>query len=349
MTFPFWVPLPPETQLSELTATSLLVTRQDYSRAVVCTVSPSDGRFTLRWAVLPDLQQDHVWQTDAGRFHDRSSALGMGRAYDVVAIPPVQWRTGGRGVRARVPVTVLLSLVTAIALLTLGGVQGAALAIPAAAGVALLAWLVLREPRPTRILTAGGLTLDGTNLVDYSIARQIGDRPELLTDEQRRADIRVRVDDILAEYGRLATDIVFRIENSALFDAAVPATEAFQVAMVRYEAQVEELDLDALDELATELEISYSMALDHAETVGLGHLPSTARSDGRRAAKAARLAANAGSDAERDAAMEQVVRILRSLALYYLPEPDGVRNQLTGSSSPTTPSPEPGPSPRHRG
>ena len=54
-------------------------------------------------------------------------------------------------------------------------------------------------------------------------------------------------------------------------------------------------------------------------------------------AGAARLARAAATEAERAAAQDQVVRILRSLALYYLPDPDRLPLALT--RGPATPRP----------
>jgi hypothetical protein len=187
----------------------------------------------------------------------------------------------------------------------------------------------LRRRRGARILTAGDLHLDGSNLVDYAIARRLGERPDVLSDDGRTARASRRIDDIRADYGRRAADIAYRIENSALFDAAVPTTAAFEAALVRCDAEAPALSPSELEGLATDLEISYSVAVDHAETVGFQHLPSTARDDARRAHKAAQLADGAATDGEREAAVAQVIRILSSLALYYLPAPEAARRELT--------------------
>lgn len=85
------------------------------------------------------------------------------------------------------------------------------------------------------------------------------------------------------------------------------------------------------------MELAFETARAHAETVGLAHLPQQARDHARRAAGAARLARAAATEAERAAAQDQVVRILRSLALYYLPDPDRLPLALT--RGPATPRP----------
>lgn len=184
-------------------------------------------------------------------------------------------------------------------------------------------------------VAAVGALASGTGLLALggvagaAIARRLGERPDVLSDDGRTARASRRIDDIRADYGRRAADIAYRIENSALFDAAVPTTAAFEAALVRCDAEAPALSPSELEGLATDLEIAYSVAVDHAETVGFQHLPSTARDDARRAHKAAQLADGAATDGEREAAVAQVIRILSSLALYYLPAPEAARRELT--------------------
>lgn len=334
--FPFYQAIPGETPVKELVNQTLLVNTQSYSQSMVVSVGPmGEYGYPLTHARVPRLNPQLMTHVRGGAVAAACSGLlKTSEAIEVIPIPPVRWVGRGEPKRFRLPVTIILALGMAAMFLVWGGVWGAALSLPAAALTALITWRTMRTKLPARILTAGNLHLDGTNIVDYTVARQIGERPELLTDEQRRTDIVARIEGILEEYGGLKLDIGYRIENSALFDAAAPTTNAFEVALVRYETQSAGLSLDQLDELATEVEITYSVARDHAETVGLAHLPSTARADARRAAKAVRLAEGATTDAEREAAMEQVTRILDSLALYYLPAPEGVRRQITDGSTP---------------
>lgn len=141
-------------------------------------------------------------------------------------------------------------------------------------------------------------------------------------------------DHVKTTYGRMLIDVAYRIEQAALFDSAVPTTRSFDNALAVWD----ELDPTSASEddvvrLAGTLKLAFQTARAHAETVGIDHLPDTARADARRAASAARLAAGAKTDGERAAAQGQVVRILRSLALYYLPDPEHVPRQLTDGRS----------------
>lgn len=136
---------------------------------------------------------------------------------------------------------------------------------------------------------------------------------------------RSRVDLVKERYGRLHSDVVYRIENSALFDGAVPQTQRFELALLAWDEAAPNAA-----QLATEAEASFDEARRHAERLGLEHLPETARDTGRRAARAAHTALHADNAGEREAARTRVAELLGSLALYYLPPVDPSAPQLLG-------------------
>lgn len=177
--------------------------------------------------------------------------------------------------------------------------------------------------------TIGSTPVAGEHLLEFAKARLLGERPDLTEPDARRRRIIDRVLTVIEEYTVLKLDVAYRIENSALFDPAVPMTHALEVALVRWEAESATLESGELDALAAEAEIAYAVARDHAETVGFRHLPNDKADDARRAAKAVRLAEGATTDGERMAAQAQAVRILESLALYYLPTPEALRKAIT--------------------
>ncbi|WP_040284702.1 hypothetical protein [Tessaracoccus massiliensis] len=133
---------------------------------------------------------------------------------------------------------------------------------------------------------------------------------------------RARVESIKDHYGQLLSDVVYRIENSALFDNAIAETKEFQLLLLHWEDGVGRLAPGELDALSRELQLAFDAARQHAEALGLKHLPWTARRTARQAVKAAHLAASATTDGEREAARAKVAHLLGSLALYYLPTPD---------------------------
>ncbi|MFT3889134.1 MAG: hypothetical protein QM713_13350 [Arachnia sp.] len=150
-----------------------------------------------------------------------------------------------------------------------------------------------------------------------------------------RAAAEARVADIRALYGRMLTDVAYRIENAALFDSHVETTRRFEAALALWGDVTRATPDEEVARRGALLAVAFDAARAHAETVGLAHLPAQARDEARRAAAAARLARAATTEAERAAAERQVIRILRSLALYYLPDPDGFPAALP-AAPPTT-------------
>lgn len=166
-----------------------------------------------------------------------------------------------------------------------------------------------------------GITME--TIHPYALTREQG---KLWVPPSANADRRQlvfqRVNAIRTHYLELREDIAYRIECSALFDQAVPATAEFEAALVAFDDATDATDTDQLDALASDVEVSFNVAQANAERLGFEHLPEQARSDARRAGKAARLAAGATTEGERQASLTQVKRILDSLALYYLPTLD---------------------------
>ena len=132
-----------------------------------------------------------------------------------------------------------------------------------------------------------------------------------------------RVTAVHDAYARLRDDIGYRIENSALFDAAHPSTEAFEIALLTFDPGSPDAE-----RAARVVETAFATARRSAEELGYDHLPSTARATARRARLAAATALAPGSEAERAAARQKVTQLLGSLALYYLPAVDADAPQL---------------------
>ncbi|MDO5092882.1 MAG: hypothetical protein Q4D79_05585 [Propionibacteriaceae bacterium] len=336
MSLELWQEVPEDTNVWRADKASLLVLPLQEEPLVATVHANGDSFTTIRYARVSNLNHPLYYDTVEQTIGPPLRTVARDRDLRIVAIPPVQWGTQGFDLRTPASAIMLGIVVTGLAMIVALGVAYPATLL---ASIPLYGVLVggmafrlnKRGNRPTQIVTAGSLELDGSNLVDYVGARLRGERPELPTETQRRTDIVARVEGIKEEYGRLTSDLAYRIENSALFDSSVPLTSVFLVQLGRYDNEAADLATDDLDDLAAELEISYATARDHAETVGFGHLPATARPEAGRAAKAARLAAETANDGERAAALEQVRRILESLALYYLPV-ELVRRAITDGS-----------------
>ncbi len=332
MTFTLWEPIAPPASLEDVLDTSVLFHGDDPARGVVASFTIDELHMVvMRFARTPDLNVSNVLSFRAGTPLSTVGARFFPRAgLRVVAIPPVIWRHRSGGARGRTPAVAVGGTISFVLLLVLNTAWAAALAIPVAVAVATALWFLMRGGEPTRIQTPGALELDGSNVVEYALERQAGQRPEMMRESGRRSHAIQRVAAIRTEFAELQSDIVYRINNSALFDSAVPATERFQMTLIAWE-DAGEVPLDELDSLATDVEIAYSVARNNAETLGLFHLPETARSDGRRAAKAARLAVSSPNHGEREASRHQLIRILNSLALYWLPDVKEATKAIEGT------------------
>lgn len=132
------------------------------------------------------------------------------------------------------------------------------------------------------------------------------------------------------EYGALLSDLRYRIEHPALFDVAVPTTRAFTTALLRWDDTSSSIPAGEAAELAARVRLTFDAAKTHAEMVGTDHMASADRDAVRRAASALRLAESTTNPAERTAARRQAIRILGSLALYYLPDEGEALDMLEG-------------------
>lgn len=155
---------------------------------------------------------------------------------------------------------------------------------------------------------------------------------------------RRRVTEVKESYGALLTDVVYRIENSALFDNAVPESKEFQLELMRWDDHQARLTADELQELSRSVALAFDTARANAERIGLKHLPLTARRTAHQAAKAATLARSASTEGEREAARAKVAKLLARLGLYYLPSArkaplmlGGQPAQLPSAASPPRP------------
>lgn len=176
------------------------------------------------------------------------------------------------------------------------------------------------QPSP-HALEIGGQAINFQHLLD--------ERPALKQAERHVADVK-------ETYGRLLIDVIYRIENPALFDAAVPTTAEFTSALIAWDNR-EGLNPAEISTLAAEVERTFAVAKAHAETVGMAHL-GEARGQAETALKAFRVTQDkAASPAEKKAALDRAIAVLDSLMLYYLPRPTEVEALMTGTTPPALP------------
>ncbi len=232
----------------------------------------------------------------------------------------IRWPISGS--RMALPVMVGLIVVVVVAAVLLGQPQLLVFAVPLAAS----AWW---QRGSRNLMLQPAVIANSWQLLPSQVMARI---PLDVTPAGPTSLDRVEV--VKAAYGELLSDIVYRIENSALFDTAQPATNRFQVALLTWDA-----GSPHAVEMADEIEVSFAAARRGAEQLGLAHLPLTARGSAHRAAKAATTALSDAPEAERAAALERADEILTSLALYYLPTVDRTSPSLIGSRRAIEPSP----------
>lgn len=142
-----------------------------------------------------------------------------------------------------------------------------------------------------------------------------------------------QIDDVKEEYGRLLSDIVYRIECPALFDPHQPVSKEFTLALLQWDNNDGVANDDERRELARRVRATFAAARANAERIGMDHLPVDARGKAGTALKAARLAVDEKAPApERETALRRAVEILDQLALYYLPTGAQARRAITGGA-----------------
>ncbi|MCG6567213.1 hypothetical protein C3E87_06180 [Tessaracoccus sp. ZS01] len=338
-----WRPLTLGTRLGDLVGTSLVVADGlRFGDAVAVSVKAASGTdVAVTYAFLDGEALPRT--TTAGS--DETVADALMRVLDfsgrvAVAVAGVRWAS--RVPRAPTPLGLAVLLVPIIitsAVAWLGaGTGGAALVAGLLGGVWAVAWgLKQRQVTRTAIEDSSRAGVLSAEASHAALSRALNaTRPQSITGRPDPSAL-PRVRELKSEYGKLLSDVVYRIENSSLFDNSVPLTREFQLLMMRWDDEHALLDDDERATLARRLELAFHAARRHAETVGLSHLPRTARADAARAAKAARLSQRAATPGEREAALSRASHLLGGLALYYLPSPREVPRMLERSGDPDGP------------
>ena len=317
----YWTPADIDAELIGLSGQAFLwIGRR---RAVAMQVSVVQGRYgdtTILRCVDPHVRPLREWRR---RITFRGQTLGDANPDDappraVLRMPP--WELDGNnltGAQVR-----RWSLLPMAAIIVLATVLAQPFVLLALFLIPLLAW-VRRALNPGDGLTVRsleGMPLNEHNLVEYALARQRGENPRGLRGIPRIEEARGRVEKVRADYGGRKLDIVYRIEQPALFDSSAPTTDAFLVALWEFDQIPDDAPPREAEEAAARVEVAYGLARRHAETVGIRHVAPGKADDVRRAAKVARLAVDGGSEGERTAARAQLTALLASLSLHFLPD-----------------------------
>ena len=181
------------------------------------------------------------------------------------------------------------------------------------------------------LLTPGKLLIKGVRKVVYTMDGQVYSLKDFELPADRSMNADERVDAVKEEYGRLLSDIAYRVEFPALFDAGDPCGEKLALVLFEWDSTSARLETDEKMEMAVAIETAFRVAREHAERVGMRHFPPEARGRAEKVLHCIRVARDrAATSAERRAAMKVAIDLLEDLALYYLPGPEEARLFLEG-------------------
>lgn len=242
------------------------------------------------------------------------------QGHTVCSAPPWTMPRSSEFLRWLVPILLSAALMGAMIWV---GLTSWALLLPMCLGV--IAHLNLPSFGVSHMQSLASLPLDGHAAIEYAANRLAGVHPEALEEGPRRARVQERIDAIRTRYVELREDVVVRIDQPALFDAAAPTTADLLAAFVLADDIDDATPLAEMERIAGEVEIAFATAQRHAERVGIDHLPEASRADARRASKTARLVRDGATEGERRAAREQLGRILDAMGLAHLPSPKEIR------------------------
>lgn len=179
--------------------------------------------------------------------------------------------------------------------------------------VVLLALVVI--PRIVRAASAGE-----QYVIDRDSPIPIAPDPHEVDRQRARfATANMQVDAIKLEMGRLRTDIVWTIENSALWDISVSASKAFFTALTIWDDHRSGWSIDERVSAAAELKVLWKGAVDNATRLGIDHLAAEDRPKAATAIKLVRKAESTSSDAERHQLMAKAAAILSSVMSITIP------------------------------
>ncbi|MDO5094752.1 MAG: hypothetical protein Q4D79_15285 [Propionibacteriaceae bacterium] len=312
-----WQLVDPDVPLGNLTPSTLLLFTESAHQIVEIAQAEKDPELVAVTPRFPRKSFKGKSKYRAASTVQRCVDQVLGPGARVMLLPPLVRRSASR---LRMLTAVLVGLPLAFIvlhffqswLLLVGVLLVLYVVVPAAVANPSVA----KQSAEPRLLGQEKLGVTVNNLHAYALAVKHGELWQGALPAGAPVSPQLQVARIRDEYGRLRTDLIYRIENPALFDPSVPTTAAFEKALARF---TEAADPQQLELRADRVELTFTLARQHAERVGLRHVVPEDRDDVQRAAKVARMARRAATPGERAAALKQLQKILDALTLYYLP------------------------------
>ena len=107
------------------------------------------------------------------------------------------------------------------------------------------------------LLTPGKLLIKGIRKVVYTIDGQVHSLKDFALPADRSMDADERVDAVKEDYGRLLSDIAYRVEFPALFDAGDPCGEKLALVLFEWDSTSARLEADEKMEMAVAIETAF--------------------------------------------------------------------------------------------
>lgn len=170
MPLPVWQQVPPTTAVRDLYRTSLLACSDDPASGVLlrCGAGLEDGSTTIVHAKASHPNALTMTGVDDDTHIVAQARLLLGdTTVHVVAIPHIAWKCLGGGLPRRTPIAAVIAVLVAVLLVLPPVALSAWVALPVAAVLGLLAWLLLRERLPTRIGSSSELPMAADAVVEH--------------------------------------------------------------------------------------------------------------------------------------------------------------------------------------
>ncbi len=145
------------------------------------------------------------------------------------------------------------------------------------------------------------------------------DAQEMERQRDRYSTANMTVDVIKLEMGRLRADVIWTIENSALWDISVPTSRAFFTALTVWDDHRSGWSIDERVRASAELKVLWKAAVDTATRLGIDHLSADDRPKAATAIKLVRKADSTTSEAERHQLMTKAADVLSGIMSITLP------------------------------
>ncbi len=182
-----WQRIPPTTAVRDLYRTSLLAYTDDPRSGVLlrCGAGLEDGSTTIVHATVKRPNVLTMTSVDDDTDIAAQARLLIGDStVHLVATPHISWQYLGKGLPQRTPIAAVIALLATVLMLMSPMALSVWFALPLAAALGMLAWLLLRERIPTRIGSPDGPPMTASAVVERAMFT-FGEHPHVVSSVTR--------------------------------------------------------------------------------------------------------------------------------------------------------------------